>query len=676
MGPQISRRKRDGVYYTPEWIAAYVVEQTLGRVLSDVRRELQMPDAADITDDEIHAWHSVSRYAATLEIYAARLETIRVLDPACGVGVFLIEALRRLLQERRWLALERDRIEQTAPRAFDADAAIRATLSNNLYGVDIDAESVEATKLALRRHMLHPRRPLAALDQNVRAGNSLLDASYERFVEARSSPGASEPGHARADTFNWAAVFPEVFERGGFDCILGNPPYVKYQHLRRVNVTVAEYLRFARRTDGSLEYESAEAGNFDIYLPFIEKGIRLLNPRGRMGLIAPSLWTKHAHGEGLRRFVRARQCLERWIDFGDFQVFEEATTYTALQFFVGWRSETISCRSHASADLCKAVWDGPGTATLRYSTLPERGAWSFVGEHDAELLARLGASHRRLEEFVDAICVGVQTSADAIFHLQEICPGTYRNGKGEVVPLEPGILRPIVSGADVRRYVKPETTARILFPYAEAAQGGALVPEATMGRAFPRAWAYLRRHEPTLRAREGGKFDDGRWYRFGRSQNIDKQHLRKVLVPRLVRRLALTPDLGGDVVADNVDVGYLIIDDHETMWYLVGVCNCAVADWYVRHTAKPFRGGYFSANKQYLAPIPIPVADAEVKAEIGRLARQLTTTWTKRAAVDRGLDQELCGHDETIANLEQQLDDLVFTLYGLTQADIARVRGG
>jgi methylase of polypeptide subunit release factors len=587
----LTQRKREGVYYTPEWVTAYVVEQTLGRILADIRRERE-----------------------TLDVHAARIDAIRVLDPACGAGVFLIEALRRILHERRWLAEQRS-------LPFDVEAAMRATLEHNLYGVDINPESVEITKLALSTG------PLAALDHNIRTGNSLIDAS-----------------------FDWNSAFPEVFEQGGFDCILANPPYVKYQHLRKVDATFADHLR--------IKYESAGAGNFDVYLPFIEKSIRLLNPRGRMGVIAPSLWTKHAYGEGLRRLVRERQCLERWIDFGDFQVFEDATTYTALQFFVGWRSPTISCRLHESVDLSQLEWGTPETCVLPYSSLPERGAWSFVGADDAELLRRLAASHRPLGEFVTSISVGVQTSADAIFHLREIQPGSYRSRNGEVVELESAILRALASGADVGRYVKPEPAARILFPYAETEQGIELISEVILKREFPKAWAYLRRHEATLRAREAGKFDDSRWYRFGRNQNIDKQHLRKLLVPRLVRRLALTPDLEGEIVADNVDVCYLIVDDIDMMWYLLGVLNAAVADWYFRHTSKPFRGGYFSANKQYVAPIPIPRADDEARAEIGQLALQLTGLRTNRS------------------KLEQQLDELVFTLYGLNHADIARVRGG
>jgi hypothetical protein len=648
---ELSRRKRDGVYYTPEWVTSYVVEETLGQILVDIRHEIDMPDPSSITDEEVRAWHALRRktdkkksivgqYLEALEVYATRIEEIRVLDPACGSGAFLIQALRRLLQERRWLAQERERIEQGARRLFDADASIRATLANNLYGVDINAESIEIAKLALWLHTAQADRPLATLDRNVRTGNSLIDASFIDFFEQTQTSlfdSESEQRKERVNVFDWASAFPEVFEHGGFDCIIGNPPYVKYQHLRKVDVTVAEYLRLARKVDGSPEYASAVTGNFDVYLPFIEKGLRLLNPRGRMGIIAPSLWTKHAYGEGLRRLVRAQQSLERWVDFGDFQVFEDATTYTALQFFVGWRSQTVSCRAHANSDLSQLEWEAPATSVLGYSALPEQGAWNLVGADDSELLHRLGA-HPRLKEFVTSISVGVQTSADKIFHLQEIRPGTYRNGNDEVVELERGILRPIVSGADVRRYVKPETTARILFPYTDSAHGVDLVSAATMKRDFPKAWAYLGRHEVKLRAREGGKFDDDLWYRFGRNQNIDKQHLRKVLVPRLVQRLALTPDLKGEVVADNVDVCYLVVDDVEAMWYLLGVLNAPVASWYFRRTSKPFRGGYFSANKQFLAPIPIPQASDEDQAEVGRLAKQLTTIYTHRIKTMRDLD--------------------------------------
>jgi hypothetical protein len=111
----------------------------------------------------------------------------------------------------------------------------------------------------------------------------------------------------------------------------GNPPYVKLQNFRTVHADVASFLRDGR--NGAKPYRSTQTGNFDLYLPFIEKGINLLNHKGRLGYIAPSLWIANEYGEGLRNLISVNRNLDRWVDFKSFQVFEEATTYTALQFF-------------------------------------------------------------------------------------------------------------------------------------------------------------------------------------------------------------------------------------------------------------------------------------------------------------------------------------------------------
>ena len=213
------------------------------------------------------------------------------------------------------------------PCAIDEAPLIATILRDNIYGVDINPASVEIAKLALWLHSARASAPLSSLEHTIRIGNSLVG---EDFWTGRQRTAEIEE---RVRAFDWRAAFPEVWpdgQEGGFDIVLGNPPYVKLQNLMKVDPDVVAYLTAERGGD---TYQSARTGNFDLYLPFIEKGLRLLAPGGRMAYIAPSLWAVNQYGEGLRRLVRRGRHLDRWLDFKSHQMFEDVITYTALQFF-------------------------------------------------------------------------------------------------------------------------------------------------------------------------------------------------------------------------------------------------------------------------------------------------------------------------------------------------------
>jgi len=243
---RLSKRKTDGVYYTPEWVVNMIVEQTLGRRLEDIRAELgfdSLPPLDDTAIAEHRAYQAdkrrTARVAGTwlkfLEDYRFRLDHLRIVDPACGSGAFLIQALNRLVEEYRWVIAEKERIEGSRG-LFDQDTIIRSILSHNIYGVDINQESVEITKLALWLHTAAPGKPLCALDSNIRCGNSLVGPDFAPFYQQRHQTlfdQADDNERERINAFDWPAAFPEVFSHGGFDCVIGNPPYIKLQNFRR-----------------------------------------------------------------------------------------------------------------------------------------------------------------------------------------------------------------------------------------------------------------------------------------------------------------------------------------------------------------------------------------------------------------------------------------------------------
>lgn len=638
---EMSRRKRKGVYYTPEWVTGYLVQETVGARLADLRRETGLADAGPVSDEDAATWRApprrrqyrrVTRYVQALDAYAHALEAITVLDPACGSGAFLIQALAFLTRERKWVAEERFRIHRTG-RLFDVDATIRDVLARNLYGVDISPESVEITRLALWLHTAVPGQPLTTLDRNIRCGNSLVGPDFADFFQRRQGDlfeRASEEERDRVNVFDWRAAFPEVFERGGFDCVVGNPPYVKLQNFRKVEPRVAEYLVQARRPDGAPRFESTQTGNFDLYLPFIEQGIDLLNPAGRMGFIAQTAWVTNEYGAGLRRKVRRIQRLDRWVDFRGFQVFAGVTTYTALQFYAGSPRDEVRYVLRPDGDVSSVDWDR-GADTVRTEDLAVDAAWSFQPLAERNLIERLRRTCDTLGSVTEQIFQGLITSADQVYHLERVGPGRYRSRRdGAVHEVEDTIMRPLVSGTDAKRYQVPATTTYLLFPYDLAGPRPRLFTADEMAAHLPRAWAYLRAFEAELRGRERHSFDDEQWYRFGRNQNLDKQERPKLGVAETVPALRLFADPDGRFFFNNVRVNGILTRSDGDLWYLLGVLNSPVADFVFRRTAKVIEVGKYEANKQFIAPLPVPRCTDAEKADVAARAERLQALHSAR----------------------------------------------
>ncbi|MCB1189396.1 MAG: N-6 DNA methylase [Leptospiraceae bacterium] len=658
---EISKRKRNGVYYTPEWVTKYIVEETIGKRLEEIRSEIGLNKNPEISKEEIDKYQNARRgkrqthsfvqeYLSLLDIYSKRLDDIKVIDPACGSGAFLIQAFQFLLKERQWIADARERIEGHGS-IFDSDKVIKSILSNNIYGIDINPESVEITRLAIWLHTAKADSTLCTLDKNIICGNTLISSGFYK-ENTDSSDGLfsesdfSEEEKEEINVLNLQEAFPDIFpslpstlrqaqctatQQGGFDCVIGNPPYVKLQNFRKVQPEVSEYL-LKQQKDGKPLYRSTQTGNFDLYLPFIEKGLELLHPKGKMGYIAPNVWLVNEYGRGLRSKLLETKQMDRWVDFKSFQVFEEAITYTALQFFTGSENEEIKCSFAFDGDISNIDWNE--TDSVSYQELQNADAWNFLPKAERKLLDRLNLECDRLEDSCKGITVGIQTSADYIYHLEKLAPNKYLyktlDKKTLEVELEDEIMHPLVSGPDAKRYILPNPSTYLLFPYILENGKPRLHNKEEMENQFPKTWKYLKSYEKELRSREKGKFDDNEWYRFGRNQNIDKQEFPKLMVPRLVIHLFCVVDIEGQFYLDNVDVGGILLNKKDDIFYLAGILNSPVANFVWRRISKPFQNDYRSANKQFIAPLPIPKVTDEEKAKAGNLAKVLQELHTSR----------------------------------------------
>jgi len=545
----LSKRKRDGVYYTPEPVVNYLVEQTLGPWFADVKVSCGYPSADEGAPT-----------AEAAVAYAERLKTIRIVDPACGSGAFLISAFRRLLAERVAAERDADRARGGAVSAINEQPLIADILRDNIYGVDINPASVEIAKLALWLHTARAASPLSSLEQTIRIGNSLVGEDF--WAERPRTAEVEE----RVRAFDWRAAFPKIWpggRDGGFDIVLGNPPYVKLQNLMKVDPDVVNYLRASRGAD---TYRSTQTGNFDIYLPFIEKGLRLLRRGGRMAFIAPSLWTVNQYGEGLRGLVRHGRHLDRWLDFKAHQIFEDVITYTALQFYTRDPRDALRIATAPNGDMADIDWSEADLA-VPYAAFPDDDEWLMTTGPERALIERLAHDCVRLDDaaLTTGIIVGIQTSADHIYHLKRLgtdrylCTPKGKGAKSYEVDIEDEIMKPLVSGPEAKRYEEPETDTYLLFPYARDTRGTMrLIPPATMPVRFPRAWEHLHKWEKELRRRESNGFDDDEWYRFGRNQNLDKQDIPKLIVAQTVPEMRVCADYQGTSYLNNVRVNGIL----------------------------------------------------------------------------------------------------------------------
>lgn len=656
-------RKAGGVYYTPTYIVDYIVRETVGKLVGGKK-----PGARG----------GVSK--------------LRIVDPACGSGSFLIAVYQYLLDWHRdqYVAAGPGKHVRELYQGPGGEWRLtiderKRILLNNVYGVDIDPQAVEVTKLSLLLKVLEgesvhtlntqlklfQERALPDLGNNIRCGNSLIGPEFHHNLQMGL---LTNDDWYRINAFDWKAQFAEIFEaEGGFDAVVGNPPYIRLQTMKEWAPLEVEYYKKC--------YASAGKGNFDIYVAFVERSLQLLNDRGRLSFILPHKFFNAQYGRPLRGLIAEEHYLENVVHFGDEQVFPGATTYTCLLFL----NKAGSSRAQVARVDDLAAWRAAGQCTEGSVVADRIGAseWNFVVGSSSSLFQRLDEMPIKLRDIAEEIFQGLITGADSVFVLQDSGDGTYHSeATGRSYRLEPALMHPICKGSrDIRRYHTTHLTKAILFPYLVVSGKPHLMSPNDLEERFPIAWQYLSENRAQLEAREHGKWRNVSWYGFGRSQNLAKMEFRKILTPSIAKMASFTFDDtgkyfflgsgGGGGGGYGITLKTGCFHDYR---YVLGLLNSKLLDTFLRHVSSAFSNGYFAYNRQYIEQLPIRTINFSEAKDIVHHDRMVRLVTAMLDLHKRHAESQV-GHDRGIIESQIEatnhlIDQLAYELFDLDEADV------
>lgn len=590
------RRKRDGVVYTPDYIARFIVAETLGAHLEEAFTEILRAHAkagADLSDYAAIQWRRKSAELEAWQAYRDRLKTLRIVDPACGSGVFLIMAFDFLKAE---LGRVNDKIadlqgkDQHIQDLIDPDSEI---LTNNLFGVDVNSESIEIAKLSLWIKTARRGKVLDSLSGNLRVGDSLIEDSNFAYLD-----------HA----FTWETAFPGVFAEGGFDVVLGNPPYVRMEHLKALK----PYL------EKRYEVVSDRA---DLYCYFFERGLRLLKPGGRLGFISSNTFFKTGSGKPLRDYLRREAAIEGVVDFGDLQIFEGVTTYPAiltmkrgaapkgheLRF---WKVDALP-ENNFQATWEKAAGPYPQAAL-------GAGSWELENPALRALRDKIRKGKKTLKDVYGAPCRGVVTGLNGAF----VIDSTAKERLCTQDPRSAELLKPFLEGKDLKRWRAEPRGLWLIY-----------IPKNRIDiEDYPAIRDWLLPFKSALE----GRATKQEWFELQQAQEAYIQHFEgaKVTYPEFCDTNQFLIDSANYL---NNKCYFVPTSDE----WLAPFLNSKVSWFSITGNSVPVRGGFYQMHSQFVEQVPIPAWNDTARAKLAAASEQARKAAQERLALQTALTRRI-----------------------------------
>ena len=667
-------KKAGGVYYTPQFIVDYIVEHTVGEL---------------------------TKGKSPLEVSG-----LRILDPACGSGSFLLGAYQKLLDWHRDWYIEhlvpvfKEKGSVTAPevqallpeppgeqkgrkgtprdlpiyKVSDGDesrvrsgwklttAERKRILLNNIYGVDIDTQAVVVTKLSLllkvleeeseetvsRQLTLFAERALPSLHQNIKCGNSLIGPDF--FTQKQIYPFNFNE-QKRINPFDWKSEFPDVMAAGGFDSVIGNPPYVRQESLKGVK----EYFQ---------THYTAYHGTADLYVYFIEKGMSLLRPGGIFSYIVANKWLRANYGTALRRYLKKRQ-IEEIVDFGDLPVFQQATTYPCILRVSNapptheFRVSKVETLSYPSLEVYVTEH-----SHLVDPAILDEGGWTLTDRRTEDLLRKLRERGTPLERYVmGQIYYGIKTGLNKAFVIDE-------KTQDQLIREDPKsaeIIKPFLVGKDIKRYSKLKSSNfLILIPNGWTKRESGEIKNKL--KWLQEKYPAISHHLAPFSEEAENRDDQGEyWWELRPCDYYEIFEKPKIIYPEICQKPEFTLDESNFYTNNKC----FIIPRSDQ--YLLGILNSRLMHFLFELNLPKLRGGYYMPAYVVLKNFPIFLPDFSDPADTARHDRMVALV-SQMLDLHKRVQETTLEHEKALIQrqieaTDREIDNLVYELYGLTEEE-------
>lgn len=656
-------KKAGGVFYTPSYIVNKIIEDTIGVALKGKTPK--------------------------------QVENIKIIDPACGSGSFLISVYDYLLKWHldeylKSKAKYKNKIfENGKDEWFLTPQEKKRILLNNVFGVDIDAQAVETTKLSLclkvlegetsetiaKQLSLFKEQALPDIGDNIKCGNSLVSTDI----------GITELNDEelyKINPFDWNKEFKDVFSRKnpGFDIVVGNPPYLRVQGLNEFHGNEIAYY--------SNKYKSA-IKRFDMYLLFIEKSYEILNQNGYLGFICPHKFVNSDFGSGIRKFLIENKAISKMISFDYNLIFKKATTYTCLLYLSKKNNKILKFLElpELKEGAIRKFLNNITEKQFSNIALKDLGSdkWVLSSDKSLDLLDRLGNNKGfyTIEEAFSKVGQGIVTGNDDT-HLVKIVKRRDKNiylcsseAQKEPFEIEAELLKPCLTGKEVKRFEKHSGEIFCIFPYVENKGKSKIIEEAILKKKFPLGYNYLKLFKKELTAKKVKyKTNPKYWYSLHRARDISLYENTRVITPEISYygnfRVAYPGQYHNAKVYSLVPSKENQIPPHAWM----AILNSNFTWWYMCKTGYVLRGGYSSFASKYLNSLPIPRATKDNKDTFDKLKIIGEKLETVKAALSESRAPSGNGLlNRQFEGLIDEINSLTYSLYEFSFEEIEYIEG-
>lgn len=619
----------------------------------------------------------------------------RILDIACGSGVFAIEAYDYLEDIFKELFISSPNpaftqyFIQTDSNIFLNLKGKKAILDNCIFGVDIDAEAVEVAKMSLSLKIidssdfpesyneigLFGSKILNGIGNNIRCGNSLVESDILEFFPALAD---NEEELLKTNVFDWNSEygFNEIFEqKAGFDYIIGNPPYVE---VKNYNVDLPFMHAYIKD-----KFSSSKNGKVDLAIPFIEKSIELLNPQGRLGFIVQKRFFKTDYGKKIREIISSSRLLSSVVDFETTSIFKGRMTYVSLLLLDKSAPENFSFKLFKDnietlpSELRES--NTPDVSPENYIFLPStaitENPWSF---DDSELIAiktKLLANIGTLGDYAN-VRVGIQALWNEAYHIRPIqVENGIIMGKTHLennFQIELDACCALLPNENFYPYRDDIPETYCIFPYRVEDGKAYEIPFTDFCDQYPFAGEYLNRNQERIK-QNVETFPEERWHVYTRANNIAR-NFPKVYIPMTALDTFAAVTFSDRHYCDNANVNYVELPEinEVNLYALASIINSTVYSVLARSIANPQSNGYFKFNKQFLEPVPFPgenfAENEDLKTQLFEISRRIEGLQVRYKSSSPNQKR---GINALLQRQWDLLDDICYQLYKLNDEEKA-----